>query len=120
MTETHDLSGTWQSTYEYGEGKEGTHEVLLEQHGWRVTGKSLPHETGSQLSLDLRRKPDDQTLTGLWSEVTSPGGAYRGQKFHGALQLILNAEATSAEGQWVGHNRDHDHVNNGVWRLERL
>ncbi len=115
----YDLSGTWHSRYEYGEDQVGEHDVELHQEGNNVNGHSLPHSTGSELELKLRLDRDKSVLSGFWKEKTSPTGAYRGQVFHGVLQLTIDAEATRANGKWAGHNRDYSDINTGNWTLER-
>jgi hypothetical protein len=112
------LTGPWRSRYEYGEGKSSEHIVDLRQDGLKVNGSSRPDPTGSELFLHLLLRGNSK-LWGEWDEHTSPRGEYRGQKFHGALYLILKDEATRAEGLWLGPNRDDSHINTGKWTLEK-
>ena len=121
-----DLSGVWQSRYEYGESQQGEHIVDLRQHALKVNGSSHLDDTGSELFLDLWLRPPKPELgrggwllDGFWKEETSPSGTYRGQLFQGVLQLILNDEANKAQGKWAGHDRGHSQVNTGNWFLTR-
>ncbi len=112
-----DLSGTWQSRYEYGKGRQSEHQVSLKHEGAEVIGTSLPDPSGSELTLELQI--DENILSGIWYERTSTQGPYKGRTFDGLLQLILDDEAKKMVGKWVGYNSDKSVVNTGDWTLER-
>jgi transcriptional regulator with XRE-family HTH domain len=112
-----DLSGIWHSLYRYpsnGQMLEGQHYVVLHQRGSRLSGKSLPHSSGSQLELDLSlRLP---TATGTWTERTSPTGRYMGAVYHGSIQLVVTPTGATMTGKWVGFGSKFT-VKTGEWEL---
>ena len=112
-----DLTGTWFSRYEYGEGRYGEHTVGLHQEGDSIQGESFPQPSGSELTLDLTLSED--ILEGFWEEKTSPTGEYRGQVFLGVFHLLLSTEANQATGKWAGHNGGKTAVNTGNWTLKK-
>jgi hypothetical protein len=112
-----DLSGIWHSLYRYpsnGQTLEGQHYVVLHQRGGRLSGKSLPHSTDSQLELNLSLSPP--TATGTWTERTSPTGHYRGAVYHGSIQLVVNPTGAAMTGKWVGFGSKFT-VKTGEWEL---
>jgi hypothetical protein len=113
-----DLSGEWESTYFYGDGKSSRHLLALQPDGTEWFGTATGKD-GSKLSIALHFKPDDRTLTGTWQEVTSAEGAYEGAVFYGGVQFILNKSRAQAEGAWVGFNSAKDKINTGRWILTR-
>jgi hypothetical protein len=117
-------SGIWLSTYEFvssGRGNEvftGKHYVVLLQHGNRLTGRSLPNGSlnpDSPLTLDLQI--DGATVTGTWTEQTASEGYYRGARYFGALQMLVEPTGRRMAGKWVGFGKEFD-VNTGPWQLE--
>lgn len=114
-----DLSGVWHSSYEYGEGRIGEHEISVSRKTRdKYTGVSEEDETGNVLRLNFRfRWP--RTLSGEFLEKTSSAGEYKGHIFQGLVMFILNLELTEASGYWIGDNRDQTHVNHGAWVLTR-
>ncbi|MEU9334299.1 XRE family transcriptional regulator [Streptomyces sp. NPDC048290] len=119
-------SGVWQSTYEYvssGRGNQvftGKHHVVLLQHGNRITGRSLPGASlnpDSPLTLDLQL--EGSTVTGTWTEQTSTEGYYRGARYFGALQMLVEPTGRRMAGKWVGFGKEFD-VNTGPWELRLL
>lgn len=114
-----DLSGVWRSEYSYystGRGRDfsGVHYAVLRQDGTSLSVSSLPHTTGSELSMSLSL--DGMTATGSWEERTSPTGYYKGAAYRGALQLLVSPSGGQLTGRWLGFGKDF-RINNGDWEL---
>ncbi|MET9073893.1 helix-turn-helix transcriptional regulator [Streptomyces sp. NPDC004232] len=115
-------SGVWLSRYEYfSSGRESSfvaqHYVVILQHGNRLTVRSLPEAStnpNSPLSMDLT--VDGNVITGSWVEQTATDGYYRGARYHGAIQMLVEPTGTRMAGKWVGFGKDMD-VNTGPWEL---
>lgn len=115
-------SGIWLSRYEYyssGRGMQllGLHYVVIVQHGNRLTVRSLPEGSlnpKSPLSMEL--VVDGSVITGTWVEQTDPDGYYRGARYHGAIQMLVEPTGRRISGKWVGFGKDYD-VNTGPWEL---
>jgi transcriptional regulator with XRE-family HTH domain len=114
-----DLSGVWRSEYSYystGRGREfsSVHYVVLRQDGDSLSVTSLPHSTGSELSMSLSL--DGMTATGSWEERTSPTGYYKGAEYRGAMQLLVSPSGGLLTGRWLGFGKNFQ-INNGDWEL---
>lgn len=117
-------SGVWLSRYEYfSSGRDssfiGMHYVVLLQHGPRITVRSLPGASSnpdSPLTMDLT--VDGNVVTGSWVEATAKDGYYRGARYHGAIQMLIEPTGTRMAGKWVGFGKDMD-INTGPWELRR-
>lgn len=112
-------SGVWLSRYEYfSSGRDGEfvgqHYVVLLQHGNRLTARSLPGSSDSPLTMDL--EIDGHVATGTWTEQTATDGYYRGARYHGAVQLLVEPTGRRMTGKWVGFGKEFD-VNTGPWQL---
>jgi hypothetical protein len=112
-------SGVWLSRYEYfSSGREGTftgrHYVVLLQHGDRLTVRSLPGSSDSPLTMDLT--VEGNVITGTWVEQTSTDSYYRGARYHGAIQMLVEPTGRRMVGKWVGFGKEMD-VNTGPWEL---
>jgi hypothetical protein len=112
-------SGVWLSRYEYfSSGRDsafvGQHYVVLLQHGNRLSARSLPGSSDSPLTLDL--EIDGHVATGTWTEQTAAEGYYRGARYHGAIQLLVEPTGRRMTGKWVGFGKEFD-VNTGPWEL---
>lgn len=112
-------SGVWLSRYEYfSSGRDaafvGQHYVVLLQHGNRLTARSLPGTSDSPLTMDL--EVDGHVATGTWTEQTANEGYYRGARYHGAIQLLVEPTGRRMTGKWVGFGKEFD-VNTGPWQL---
>lgn len=112
-------SGVWLSRYEYySSGRDATftaaHYVVILQHDDRLTVRSLPGSSPSSLEMDLT--VDGHVTTGTWSELTAPGGYYRGARYHGSIQLLIELTGARMAGKWVGFGKDFE-VNTGPWEL---
>lgn len=112
-------SGVWLSRYEYfSSGRDsaftGLHYVVLLQHGNRLTVRSLPGSSDSPLTMDL--EVDGHVATGTWTEQTASEGYYRGARYHGAIQLLVEPTGRRMTGKWVGFGKEFD-VNTGPWEL---
>ncbi|MFI0895640.1 XRE family transcriptional regulator [Streptomyces sp. NPDC020983] len=112
-------SGVWLSRYEYySSGREadfvGRHYVVILQHGSRLTVRSLPRTSNSQLTMDLT--VDGSVVTGTWVEQTTQESYYRGARYHGAIQMLVEPTARRMGGKWVGFGKEMD-VNTGPWEL---
>ena len=110
------VSGSRQYEY-YSSGRSASfisqHYVLVLQHGDRLTVQSLAGQK-SALRMDLTL--DGQVLTGTWTEQTQPDGYYRGGRYHGAIQMLVEPTGRRMTGKWVGFGKDGD-VNTGPWSL---
>ncbi|MCP2318461.1 hypothetical protein APR12_003816 [Nocardia amikacinitolerans] len=112
-------SGIWLSRYEYfssgrGETFTGSHYVVVLQHGNRLTARSLPESAETHMAVDL--EVDGTVVTGTWTERTAPDGYYRGARYHGAIQLLVEPTGRRMAGKWVGFGKDFD-INTGPWEL---
>ncbi|MEV3846901.1 XRE family transcriptional regulator [Streptomyces microflavus] len=112
-------SGVWLSRYEYfSSGRDsafvGQHYVVILQHGNRLTARSLPGSSDSPLTMDL--EIDGHVATGTWTEQTATDGYYRGARYHGAIQLLVEPTGRRMTGKWVGFGKEFD-VNTGPWQL---
>ncbi|WP_408990791.1 XRE family transcriptional regulator [Streptomyces sp. 1268] len=112
-------NGVWLSRYEYfSSGRDaafvGQHYVVVLQHGNRLTARSLPGSSDSPLTMDL--EIDGHVATGTWTEQTATEGYYRGARYHGAVQLLVEPTGRRMTGKWVGFGKEFD-VNTGPWQL---
>ena len=112
-------SGVWLSRYQYfSSGRDssftGQHYVVVLQHGNRLTVRSLPGSSDSPLTMDL--EVDGHVATGTWTEQTATEGYYRGARYHGAIQLLVEPTGRRMTGKWVGFGKEFD-VNTGPWEL---
>ncbi|MFE2017607.1 XRE family transcriptional regulator [Streptomyces sp. NPDC059499] len=112
-------SGVWLSRYEYfSSGRDaafvGQHYVVVLQHGNRLTVRSLPGSSDSPLTMDL--EVDGHVATGTWTEQTANESYYRGARYHGAIQLLVETTGRRMTGKWVGFGKEFD-VNTGPWQL---
>jgi hypothetical protein len=113
------LFGVWLSRYEYfsssrGDTFTGLHHVVLLQHGNRLTVRSLPRSAESVLTMDLT--VDGNVITGTWMEQTGESSYYRGARYHGAIQMLVEPTSRRIAGKWVGFGKEMD-VNTGPWEL---
>lgn len=115
-------SGVWLSKYEYfssgrNAGFVGMHYVVVLQHGNRLTVQSLPGASlnpDSPLTMDLT--VDSGVVTGTWVEQTAEDGYYRGARYYGAIQMLIEPTGRRMAGKWVGFGKDFD-MNTGPWEL---
>ncbi|MFE3250230.1 XRE family transcriptional regulator [Streptomyces sp. NPDC059209] len=112
-------SGVWLSKYEYfSSGRDsaftGLHYAVVLQHGNRLSVRSLPGSSDSPLTMDLEF--DGHVATGTWTEQTASDGYYRGARYHGAIQLLVEPTGRRMSGKWVGFGKEFD-VNTGPWEL---
>lgn len=112
-------SGIWLSRYEYYSSSReatftGVHYVIVLQHGSRLTVRSLPASAGSTLTMDL--SIDGNVITGTWVEVTDAAGYYRGARYHGVIQMLVDPSGRKMSGQWAGFGAEMD-INTGPWEL---
>ena len=117
-TDSKNLTGIWKSHYRYpstsrGGEFEGEHDVRLTQKGRWLVIESLP---GQKSYLLIRLSLDDNIATGSWQEVSNPSGYYQGAIYHGAIQLVLDADGKHLRGKWIGFGKDME-VNVGPWEL---
>lgn len=113
------LSGVWVSRYEYFSSGRSTsyveqHYVVILQHVDRLTVRSLPGSSPSSLTMDLT--VDDGVVTGTWVEQAAREGYYRGARYHGAIQMLVEPTGRRMVGKWVGFGREME-VNTGPWEL---
>lgn len=115
-------SGVWLSKYEYfSSGRDssfiGMHYVVVLQHGSVLTVRSIADASSnpnSPLTMDLTI--DGTVITGSWVEQTAKDGYYRGARYHGAIQMLVEPTGTRMAGKWVGFGKEMD-INTGPWEL---
>lgn len=115
-------AGVWLSKYEYfSSGRDGKfvglHYVVVLQHGNQLTVRSLPGASSnpnSPLTMDLT--VDGNVITGTWVERTATDGYYRGARYHGAIQMLVEPTGTRMAGKWIGFGKEMD-INTGPWEL---
>jgi transcriptional regulator with XRE-family HTH domain len=112
-------SGVWLSRYEYyssGRGASfiGLHYVVVLQHNDRLTVRSLPGSADSTLIMDLT--VEGNVATGTWSEQTAPESYYRGARYHGGVQMLIEPTGRRMVGKWVGFGKQME-INTGPWEL---
>lgn len=115
------LTGVWESRCTYESSSRGTQQVdraylILVDAGDEITAYSLAGTVTDGGTVSLKLSVKGRVVTGTWEQVTGPTSYYRGQTFHGALQLQLEASGARMVGAWVGFGRDFD-VNTGPWEL---
>ncbi|WP_369373991.1 hypothetical protein AB1046_07720 [Promicromonospora sp. Populi] len=118
-TDEPSLEGIWLSRYRHrsssrSEEQDYEHYLVIRQEGDRLIGTSLPHSSGSRVSLELTLEAP--VATGTWRETTAPNGEYQGATFHGALQLVIDPSGHSMDGMWLGFGRQLN-MNTGEWTL---
>jgi hypothetical protein len=116
------INGLWRSRYVYHSASQSgeftsEHEVILTQTGNQITGKSVEDKTGS--SVEFKLEIEDSIVTGTWRERTSPSGHFAGIVFFGAIQFIVDKDATHLTGRWVGFNKDRTQIKTGEWTLTK-
>jgi hypothetical protein len=53
-------------------------------------------------------------VTGTWTEQTAREGYYRGARYFGAVQLLVEPTGRRMAGKWVGFGKEFD-INTGPW-----
>ncbi|OVE78815.1 hypothetical protein BVY00_01730 [bacterium G20] len=117
-----DYQRNWESRYTYPVDESGVQEESLHIVKFEYAGGSRTYVTslpGQESTLWMDLMLQENILSGIWQEETSPSGRYRGELFHGVIHLIMNSACTRAEGKWLGHNQRRTKVNVGEWVLER-
>ncbi|MBF6343267.1 helix-turn-helix transcriptional regulator [Nocardia cyriacigeorgica] len=114
-----DHSGVWLSRYEYySTGRDATftvaHYAVVLHHDTQITVRSLPGSSPSVTEMDL--SVDGNIATGTWSERTAVDGYYRGARYHGAVQLLVDPTGNRMAGKWIGFGKDFE-INSGPWEL---
>ncbi|MBN9736574.1 MULTISPECIES: hypothetical protein [unclassified Pseudonocardia] len=114
--------GIWLSHYGYTSTSRGPlerrhHVTVRTGRRGRIVIASIPGSNDSRLRLDLVRA--DLVLTGTWTEHTATDGHYRGARYHGAIQLVVDPTGRSARGRWVGYDRAGE-VDSGPWEFTLL
>jgi len=59
---------------------------------------------------------DGSVVTGIWVEQTADDGYYRGARYHGAIQLLVEPTGRRIAGKWVGFGKEMG-INTGPWEL---
>jgi hypothetical protein len=114
------LTGIWRSRYSYPSSSRGKtytseHHVIVLQHGARLQVRSLNGSGQGDVVMDL--SVEAGVATGTWTEDTDQGGYYRGARYAGAIQLLIEPSGHRMKGSWVGYGRSFD-VNTGPWQLD--
>ena len=115
------LTGTWLSSYTYtSSSRGGTYssqdQVIVSQDGDRVTVRSVP-DSPNEITMTLSLT--GTILTGTWAERTDPDGPYEGYRYWGVVQFLASPDGRVLTGRWLGHSRNGDVINDGVWELVR-
>ncbi|KIA63858.1 DNA-binding protein [Nocardia vulneris] len=113
------FSGIWLSHYQYySSGRQETlstgHYVVILQHGDHLTVRSLSGSAPSSVSMELDL--DGGVATGTWTEDTDPSGYYRGARYSGAIQLLVEPTGHRLVGKWIGYGKNFD-INSGPWEF---
>jgi hypothetical protein len=74
----------------------------------------LPNDEGSFLLVHLRI--DDRLASGSWEENSSPTGPFKGTRFYGPLQLVIDEDGKAMHGMWLGIGRKLE-VKSGRWEI---
>ncbi|HSX34530.1 MAG TPA: hypothetical protein VLF62_02710 [Candidatus Saccharimonadales bacterium] len=110
MDMDYDFSGIWTSTYYYTSTRRGpgeyqsTHQMMGQRRGNHVVFESLPNDEGSFLLIRL--KLDGRLANGGWEETSSPTGAFKGARFYGPVQLVLDEDGKAFRGLSLVTGRD--------------
>lgn len=119
----YDFSGVWRNTYWYTSERRGpgeyssVHQMMAQRRGNQVVFESLPSPDGSFLLVHLRL--DDRLASGGWEETSSPDGPFKGARFYGPLQLVLDENGKAFRGMWLGIGRNM-RVKSGRWEIAHL
>jgi hypothetical protein len=116
----YDFSGVWRSTYYHESDRRGpgmyesTHLLMAQRRGSKVIFQSLPEKDGSFLLARLNL--DGRIASGGWEEQTSPDGPFKGARFYGPLQLVLDEDGQAFHGLWLGVGMNM-YVKSGKWEI---
>lgn len=117
---TEDFSGVWRCTYWYtsqrrGPGEyESTHLMLAQRRGNQLVFEHLPQEDGSYLLVHLRL--DGRIASGSWEENASDDGPFKGARFYGPLQLVMDEDGKAFRGMYLAAGRGM-YVKAGKWEI---
>jgi hypothetical protein len=116
----YDFSGVWRNTYHYTSERRGpgeyqsTHYMMAQRRGNQVVFQSMPAKDESFLLVRLRL--DGRLATGSWEENSSPTGPFKGTRFYGAIQLVLDEDGKAFRGMWLGVGKKMQ-VKAGKWEI---
>jgi len=97
-----DFSGIWTSIYWYTSSRRGpgeytsVHQLMAQRRGNQVIFESLPNDEGSFVLIRL--KLDGRLANGGWEETSSPDGPFKGARFYGPMQLVLDEDGKAFRG----------------------
>lgn len=119
MNDVERLVGRWHSRYRFRSTSrnaefDGIHIVDFRADRGRLVGRSPADEQGSVLNMELA--VEGLSVTGSWSERTSPTGHYRAATYRGSVEFVLDPTGRSMRGKWLGLGK-HFIVNAGEWEL---
>jgi hypothetical protein len=115
-----DFSGVWQSVYHYTSGRRGpgeyqsTHQMMAQRRGSQLVFQSLPNKEGSFVLIRLTL--DGRLASGGWEETTSPTGPFKGTRFYGPAQFMIDEDGKAFRGMWLGAGRSMQ-VKAGKWEI---
>lgn len=92
--------------------------LVLVHSATQITAHSIAGSVTDGGSIMMRLELRGRVVTGTWEQTTGAESYYRGQLFHGAVQLQVDATGGRMKGAWTGFGRDFD-VNTGPWELIR-
>ena len=116
----YDFSGIWLNTYHHESDRGGgivyetTHEMMAQRRGNKVVFQSLPKKDGSFVLARLTL--DGRIASGGWEEQTSPTGPFKGERFYGPLQLVIDEDGKAMRGMWLGVGKNM-YVKSGDWTV---
>lgn len=117
------LTGIWESRCTYHSSSRDetfvdlSHLMLIHSAN-EITAHSIRGSVTDGGSIIMRLETRGRVVTGTWEQTTGAESYYRGQLFHGAVQLQVEASGTRMKGAWTGFGSDFD-VNTGPWELIR-
>lgn len=121
MSEHYDFSGLWKSSYVFKSSTragefEKVHYVKMHLKGNQLVVESLPDQDDAYMIA--RFSLDGRVATGSWQEHMAKHDYYEGKVYHGAAQLVLDADGNALRGKWVGFGENMV-VNTGKWEIVR-
>ena len=119
---TFDFSGIWRSTFTFRSSVRGdkdfetNHYSVIHQKGPHLIIESLPNTDSYRLT---RLTLDGRVAMGTWEQQFAEDSPYKGTRYWGAIELIIDEDGNAMHGKWVGFGRNMD-VKTGPWRIERI
>jgi hypothetical protein len=119
----YDFSGVWRSRYHYVSNRRGPgdfvseHLVMAQRRGNKLVFQSLPAEDGSFMLVRLTL--DGRLASGGWEETSSSAGPFKGARFYGPIQLVLDEDGKAFRGMYLATGQLM-HTKAGEWEIVHL